>query len=202
MMLMFMAVMISATPLMQSVVEEKMQRIAEVLLGSVRPFDLMLGKLLGMTGVSLTITAVYLGGVYWAARYYGFAEYIPCLRAGVVSRLSDFSHVDVRLAFHRHRCGLYRNERRRQNLMWPVMLLVMLPMFLMGSILQEPQQRRGHRLVFLPLLHADDDDYAAIGAAGRTELAALRRRPSRSDDDTGLRLGSGAHFSRRHSHAG
>ena len=40
---------------MQGVVEEKMQRIAEVLLGSVPPFELMLGKLLGMVGVSLTI---------------------------------------------------------------------------------------------------------------------------------------------------
>src|SRR5262249_18717277 len=40
MMLMFMVMMMTATPLMQGVVEEKMQRIAEVLLGSVQPFSL------------------------------------------------------------------------------------------------------------------------------------------------------------------
>src|SRR5262249_8957327 len=48
MMLMFMVVLMGATPLMQGVIEEKMQRIAEVLLGSVRPFELMMGKLIGM----------------------------------------------------------------------------------------------------------------------------------------------------------
>ncbi len=61
---------------MQGVVEEKMQRIAEVLLGSVSPFQLMLGKLLGMVGgVADDLAAVYLGGGYWAAQHYGFAEY-------------------------------------------------------------------------------------------------------------------------------
>src|SRR5439155_12448769 len=75
--LMFMLIMVGATPLMQGVVEEKMQRIAEVLLGSVRPFELMLGKLFGMIGVSLTIAALYLSGSYWAAHRYGFADYLP-----------------------------------------------------------------------------------------------------------------------------
>src|SRR5262249_9672132 len=77
MMLMFTIVMMTATPLMQGVVEEKMQRIAEVLLGSVQPFELMMGKLIGMTGVSLTIGLVYLGGALWAAHYFGFAEAVP-----------------------------------------------------------------------------------------------------------------------------
>ena len=77
MMLMFMMVLVGATPLMQGVVEEKMQRIAEVLLGSIRPFGLMLGKLIGTVGVSLTLAGVYLGAGYWAAQYYGFADYLP-----------------------------------------------------------------------------------------------------------------------------
>jgi ABC-2 type transport system permease protein len=81
-MLMFMIVMVGATPLMQGVVEEKMQRIAEVLLGSVRPFQLMLGKLFGTVGVSLTLVAVYLGGAYFAARKYGFAEHLPAQLVG------------------------------------------------------------------------------------------------------------------------
>src|SRR5262249_55626621 len=77
MLLMFMMVMMCATPMMQGVVEEKMQRIAEVLLGSVQPFQLMLGKLVGMTGVSLTIVAVYMGGGYYGLHRYGLANLIP-----------------------------------------------------------------------------------------------------------------------------
>src|SRR5262249_49146910 len=75
--LMFMVIMMGATPSMQGFVEEKMQRIAEVLLGSVQPFQLMLGKLLGMTAVSLTITAVYLGAAYGAAYYWELTEFVP-----------------------------------------------------------------------------------------------------------------------------
>src|SRR5207237_4952218 len=76
MILLFMIVLTGASPLMQGVVEEKMQRIAEVLLGSVRPFELMLGKLVGMVGVSLTLAAIYLGAVFAAAHYVGYTEFL------------------------------------------------------------------------------------------------------------------------------
>ncbi len=149
MVLMFMVVMMTATPLMQGVVEEKMQRIAEVLLGSVRPFDLMLGKLLGMTAVSLTITTVYLGGAYWAARQYGFAEYIPLdLLAWFVvyQALAALMYGSLFIAVG----AACTDMKETQNLMWPVMLLVMLPMFLMGSVLQEPNSAVAVSLSFFP----------------------------------------------------
>src|SRR5207249_9321241 len=72
--LMFVMVLLGAMPAMQGVVEEKQQRIAEVLLGSVTPFELMLGKLLGVVGVSLTVSAFYLGGAYAVASRYGVTE--------------------------------------------------------------------------------------------------------------------------------
>mgnify|MGYP000731102569 CR=1 FL=1 len=57
-MLMFMVIMIGASPLLQAVIEEKMQRIAEVLLGSARPFEILMGKLLGMTAVGVLLALV------------------------------------------------------------------------------------------------------------------------------------------------
>jgi ABC-2 type transport system permease protein len=149
MMLMFMVVMMSATPLMQGVVEEKMQRIAEVLLGSVRPFDLMLGKLLGMTAVSLTITAVYLGGVYWAARYYGFAEYVSGgLLAWflVFQALAALMYGSLFIAIG----AACTDMKETQNLMWPVMLLIIMPMFVLGNVLQEPNSGLATGLSFFP----------------------------------------------------
>ncbi|MGB0717651.1 MAG: ABC transporter permease, partial [Phycisphaerae bacterium] len=76
-MLMFMTVMVGASPLMQTVLEEKMQRIAEVLLASVTPFQLMLGKLIGIVGVSVTLSTLYLAGTYFAVRQAGFADHLP-----------------------------------------------------------------------------------------------------------------------------
>lgn len=147
--LMFMIIMMTTTPLMQGVVEEKMQRIAEVLLGSVRPFDLMLGKLLGMTGVSLTITAVYLGGAYWAARQYGFAEYIPAYLLVwfvIFQALAVLMYGSLFIAVG----AACTDIKETQNLLWPVMLLAMVPMFLMGSVLQEPNSSVAVSLSFFP----------------------------------------------------
>jgi ABC-2 type transport system permease protein len=147
--LMFMVIMMTATPLMQGVVEEKMQRIAEVLLGSVRPFDLMLGKLLGMTAVSLTITTVYLSGAYVAARYYGLDEYIPGARLAwfvVFQALAALMYGSLFIAVG----AACTDMKETQNLMWPVMLMVMVPMFLLGSVLQEPNSVVATSVSFFP----------------------------------------------------
>jgi ABC-2 type transport system permease protein len=149
MLLMFMVIMMTATPLMQGVVEEKMQRIAEVLLGSVRPFELMLGKLLGMTGVSLTVTAVYLGGAYWAAHRYQFAEYVGggLLAWFVVFQaLAALMYGSLFIAIG----AACTDMRETQNLLWPVMLLACLPLFLLGSVLQEPNSGVATGLSFFP----------------------------------------------------
>lgn len=75
--LMFMLVMFGATPLLQSVMEEKMQRIAEVLLGCVRPFEFLMGKILGGIGVSLTGSAVYVIGGIIALIHLDLGKYVP-----------------------------------------------------------------------------------------------------------------------------
>jgi len=63
--LMFMAVMSSAQHLIHTIIEEKMSKISEVLLGSVSAFQLLLGKLLGIVAVSFLLAFVYLAiGMY------------------------------------------------------------------------------------------------------------------------------------------
>src|SRR5262249_32109296 len=134
-MLMFMVVMISATPLMQGVVEEKMQRVAEVLLGSVKPFQLMMGKLLGMTAVSLTVVGIYMVGGLWATYHFGFTEYVSAailvwflVYESLAALMYGSLFISVGAA-----CS---DMKETQNLLWPVMLLVCLPMFLLGNVLQ------------------------------------------------------------------
>jgi ABC-2 type transport system permease protein len=77
MMLMFMVIFLSAQPLLESVMEEKAGRIAEVLLGSVGSSQLMFGKLLGNVAGSLTIVAIYAAGGYFAAVHNGWTDLIP-----------------------------------------------------------------------------------------------------------------------------
>lgn len=147
--LMFMLVLMGSTPLMQGVVEEKMQRIAEVLLGSLRPFELMMGKLLGMTAVSLTIGAVYLVGAWWAAGQFGFAE---SLTPGIILWfiffliLSSLMYGSLFIAV-----GAACTEMKEtQSMVLPVMLLACLPMFVLGTVLREPNGPVIRAMTFFP----------------------------------------------------
>ncbi|HRJ16535.1 MAG TPA: ABC transporter permease, partial [Saprospiraceae bacterium] len=57
--IMYMAVFIYGMMIMRSVMEEKTTRIVEVMISSVRPFELMLGKIIGVGAVGLTQFAIW-----------------------------------------------------------------------------------------------------------------------------------------------
>jgi ABC-2 type transport system permease protein len=137
MMLMFMLVLVGATPAMQGVVEEKQQRIAEVLLGSLTPFQLMLGKLLGVVGVALTVAAVYLGGGYAVLARYGYTEVLsgPVLAwFAVYLVLAVLVYGSLFMAI-----GAAAGDiKETQSLVTPVMVLISLPMLTVGAVIRDP----------------------------------------------------------------
>ena len=57
----FMFIMIYGVKVMRSVVEEKNNRVVEIIISSVKPFELMLGKILGTTMVAVTQFAIWIG---------------------------------------------------------------------------------------------------------------------------------------------
>lgn len=149
MMLMLMVIMLGSTPLMQSVLEEKQLRIAEVLLGSARPFQIMMGKLLGMVGVSLTVATVYLVGAYVAVKQAGFAEFFPAhvvwwfvlyLALAVLMFGSIFIAVGASVS----------DMKESQNLITPVMLVAVAPMFVWINVVKEPNSVMSTALSFFP----------------------------------------------------
>ncbi len=58
--LIYMILMIYGTMVMRGVMEEKTNRIAEVVVSSVKPFQLMLGKIIGIGAVGLTQFAIWI----------------------------------------------------------------------------------------------------------------------------------------------
>lgn len=58
--LIYMTLFIYGAAVMRGVMEEKMNRIAEVIISSVRPFQLMSGKILGIAAVGLTQLVIWL----------------------------------------------------------------------------------------------------------------------------------------------
>ena len=137
MVLMFMIVMVAAQPLMQSVLEEKMQRIAEVLLGSVTPFELMMGKLIGIVGVSLTMATIYLAGGFYAIYHAGYAQFFP---THLIWWFVVFQAMAVMLygSLFAAIGAAVSDMKEGQNLLTPVMLVVVAPLFVWINVLKEP----------------------------------------------------------------
>lgn len=137
MMLMFMVIFMAAQPMLESVLEEKSQRIAEVLLGSVSPSQLMAGKLIGCVGGSLTIVALYIGGAYFFAAQKGYADMVPLHLIpwfivfqilGVMFYASLFLAVGASVS----------QLKEAQSMLLPIWILLMCPMFVWFLLVQEP----------------------------------------------------------------
>ena len=79
-MILYMFLLIYGSMVMQSVIEEKNSRVLEVMVSSVRPFDLMLGKILGVASVA--VVQVLIWGVLCAV---GAAAAVHMMPADVLA---------------------------------------------------------------------------------------------------------------------
>lgn len=137
MFLIFMMVLMSAVPLLSSVMEEKTDRIAEVLLGTVTPFQFMMGKVLGGISISLVGSLIYIiGGAFITAKL-NYSQYIPydILPWFFVYMLLSVIMTGSVMASLGSACN---DSKDAQSLQFPAMLPVILPMFFVMPILKEP----------------------------------------------------------------
>jgi len=148
-MLMFMMMMMGAVPLLNSVMEEKSQRIAEVVLGSVTPFEFMMGKVLGGIGVSLTASMVYVIAGIIAVNRMGWGEYVPyhMLPWFLVYMLMGIIMFGSILASLGSACN---DAKDAQSLTMPAMLPMLVPMFLITPLIREPNSSFATLLSLLP----------------------------------------------------
>jgi ABC-type Na+ efflux pump permease subunit len=158
-----MFVMTAAPQLMNQVLEEKMQRISEVLISAVSPFQLMLGKLLAGVGVSLTLAVIYLAAIVWALNHWGVGQFVPPSAYFWILVLLVFAMLTYGAIFSA--LGSACTELRdAQSLMMPVMIILMVPMFAWGPILESPNGTVAVALTFRP--HADDLPGARASSPG------------------------------------
>jgi ABC-2 type transport system permease protein len=135
--LLFIALMSSAAPLLTAVIEEKMSRISEVLISSITPTQLMLGKLVGVAGVAVLLALIYLGGGLYALLQSGQFELVqPSLIAWFVVFLLCavlmFGSVFVAIG------AACSDLKDSQSMMQPVMVFMLLPMFMSAIVMRQP----------------------------------------------------------------
>jgi ABC-2 type transport system permease protein len=158
--LLWVAIFTVVQMLLNNTVEEKSNRIIEVLLSSATPWEIMVGKLVGIACVGLTMM------VAWILSLLGVLKYLagPTVEwAGVVLEVVQTSgllplfalyfaagyltYAGVFLAIG----SLCSTVKEAQNFMGTAMIILMVPLFTMVFVAQDPHGSLATFLTWIPL---------------------------------------------------
>lgn len=122
----FMFIIIYGVRVMRSVLEEKNNRVVEIIISSVKPFELMMGKILGVTMVALTqflvwISMSVIGALVLNTRFSSMQKNIPGGNEGILNKL------DILQIFTQISHSLL-------DLNFPLIIFVFIVFFLLGYI--------------------------------------------------------------------
>ena len=162
----YFTILVYAISVMRSVMEEKSSRIVEVVISSMRPFQLMLGKILGVGAVGLTQLGI------WAAFMAIFvAAGLPALLAAdpSMTQLSELEpylpglgYLGLFLVFFVGGYFMYSSlyaavgamcstDEEAQQAQFPVVLLLMIPIIFVPQVISDPNEPLAVSLSLVPL---------------------------------------------------
>lgn len=147
--IMFLSVMSSAPQLLNAVIEEKMSRISEVLVASVSPFELLLGKLFGVTAIAVLLALVYFLGAGYFLIYSGRTELVQPALMGwfvifLVCCVLMFGSMFLAIG------SACSDLKDAQSMMQPVMMLLMVGYIGSFAVLRAPDSNVALGLSFFP----------------------------------------------------
>lgn len=137
MILLIMSVMVGGQYLLTTTIEEKSNRVVEVLLSAVSPIQLMTGKILGQMAVGLVLLVVYSGLGMGALAVFALTYLIDPMTLVYLAVFFVIAYFLV--ASMLAAVGSAVNDlREAQSLQTPVMLAIMIPYFLWMPITRDP----------------------------------------------------------------
>lgn len=158
--LMFVALMQSVQYLLSNTIEEKSNRIIEVLLASVTPDELMLGKMLGIGISSLTTVTVWVASSSAMLLLYPGtetelireilgvvlgSEFIPLFIFYSLSGYAMYAGMFLAIG------SLCNTLKEAQSMMLPVMLMILVPLVIMPFVVIDPNNTLYRVLSWIPL---------------------------------------------------
>jgi len=164
--LLYMTILLYAVSVMRSVLEEKTSRVVEIVISSMRPDQLMLGKILGVGAVGLTQLAIWgLAGTLI------IAAGIPALLAAnpAFSQLSELREFMPGLGYlglfvvfflggYFMYSGLYaavgamcNTDEEAQQAQMPVIFLLVIPIIFVTQVIDDPNAPLSVALSLVPL---------------------------------------------------
>jgi ABC-2 type transport system permease protein len=137
MLLLGMIVMVGSSPMLSAVTEDKANRLVEMLLGMATPLELMMGKVLGALGVSLTSSALYIVGGTLALEGMGMAGLVPfmVLPWFYIYLIAEVTFLCSLAAALGAGCS---SPQEAQQLAIVLLAPVMIPYFLFTFVMQQP----------------------------------------------------------------
>lgn len=122
----FMFIIIYGVRVMRSVLEEKNNRVVEIIISSVKPFELMMGKILGVTMVALTqfvvwITMSVIGALFLNSGFSSIQKNIPNGNEELSDKL-DVAQIATQVSHN------------LLDLNFPLIIFVFIVFFLLGYI--------------------------------------------------------------------
>jgi ABC-2 type transport system permease protein len=161
----YMVILIYAVSVMRSVLEEKTSRIVEIILSSLRPWQLMLGKILGVGAVGITQLAVW-ALIGAALAFVGvprmlaarpemtqLASVRPLLPGPgfyayfVIFFLGGFFIYSALYAAVGAMCN---SDEEAQQAQFPLMLLIIIPVFALVGVIDSPNSTTSVVLSLIP----------------------------------------------------
>jgi ABC-2 type transport system permease protein len=158
--LLLVTVMTTGSMMLQGVIEERSNKLLESILASIRPSELMYGKLLGLGAIGLTILGVWVGAAVGAALYVqGIVADIvnPSLAAiepwmfGAMLFYFLAGYLIISMLYLA--IGALSNSLQdAQAYLMPVIMVIMLPVvFMMVSVVQQPNGAFPVAMSWIPL---------------------------------------------------
>jgi ABC-2 type transport system permease protein len=149
MIMLTMIAMMGAAPMLSAVAEDKLQRVYEMLLASVTPFEIITGKVVASVGCSLTSSAFYVIGGLLALQ--GLAmigaapvELLPWFFVYVICQVTMLSAVGAAAG---SACSAPRDAQQ----LTPLLIFpLMLPLFLLVPLVDQPNGYLATALSFFP----------------------------------------------------
>lgn len=149
-----------ASLLLNNTIEEKSNRLVEVLLSSVTPGELMVGKLLGIAAVGLTMILAWIGGLvgmlWWNAGPQ--AEQARSLldvvtRSGLLPAFVGYFILGYLLygSLFLALGSVCNTLKEAQNMMQPVMLVMIVPLLTMMFIPKDPNGTLARVMSWIPI---------------------------------------------------
>jgi ABC-2 type transport system permease protein len=164
--LLYMVIMLYAVAVMRATLEEKTNRIVEVIISSMKPWHLMLGKILGVGAVSMTQMGIWLlSGVLM------FTMGLPMLisarpemasMAEVIEFLPGFGLLALFVGYFVFGffmySGLYaavgamcNSDEEAQQAQWPILMLLIIPIVMVTNVIGNPNSTMAITLSLVPL---------------------------------------------------